>query len=147
MKIKQNWDIRNNYSYAATATKIQFHFQFPRSDDAVFGGHIGWFMNWKFKFCGRIISDIPNHVRKKYFWDDDGIDNVPLRLWKLSDFCSRHTVGVAGDDIMYHILVIWCNVGRHRSYIYLKYLNYSPLRFDEYQCSNRFNIWYSYLDG
>ena len=37
------------------------------------------------------------------FWDCDGIDNVTLR--KLSDFCSRHTVGVAGDDIMFHILV------------------------------------------
>ena len=28
-----------------------------------------------------------------------------LWLWKLSDFCSRHIVGVAGDDIMFHILV------------------------------------------
>ena len=28
-----------------------------------------------------------------------------LRLWNFSDFCSRHTVGVAGDDIMLHILV------------------------------------------
>ena len=28
-----------------------------------------------------------------------------LQLWKFSDFCSRHTVGVAGDDIMFHILV------------------------------------------
>ena len=42
-----------------------------------------------------------------FFLDCDGIDNVTLRLWKLSDFCSRHTVGVAGDDIMFHILV-WC---------------------------------------
>ena len=41
-----------------------------------------------------------------YFWDCDGIDNVMLRLSKFSDFCSRHTVGVAGDDIMFHILVI-----------------------------------------
>ena len=38
-------------------------------------------------------------------WDDDGIDNVTLRLWKFSDFCSMHTVGVAGDDIMCHNLV------------------------------------------
>ena len=37
--------------------------------------------------------------------DCDGIDNVTLRLWKFSDFCSRHTVGVAGDDIMFHIIV------------------------------------------
>ena len=28
-----------------------------------------------------------------------------LRLCKFSDFCSRHTVGVAGHDIMFHILV------------------------------------------
>ena len=34
--------------------------------------------------------------------DDDGIDNVTLRL---SDFCFRDTLGVAGDDIMCHILV------------------------------------------
>ena len=40
------------------------------------------------------------------FLDCDGIDNVTLRLWKFSDFCSRHIVGVAGDDIMFHILVI-----------------------------------------
>ena len=33
-------------------------------------------------------------------------DNVMLGLWKFSDFCSRHTVGVAADAIMYHILVI-----------------------------------------
>ena len=33
-------------------------------------------------------------------------DYVMLGLWKFSDFCSRHTVGVAGDAIMYHILVI-----------------------------------------
>ena len=40
-----------------------------------------------------------------YLLHCDGIDNVTLRLWKFSDFCSRHTVGVAGDDIMFHILV------------------------------------------
>ena len=36
-----------------------------------------------------------------------------LRLWTFSDFRSRHIVGVAGDDIMFHILVfaefIWRN--------------------------------------
>ena len=47
-----------------------------------------------------------NHLKCNYFWDCDGIDNVMLRLWKFSDFCSRHTVGVAGDDIMVHILVV-----------------------------------------
>ena len=56
-----------------------------------------------------------NYLKYNYFWDCDSIDNVTLRLWKFSDFCSRHTVGVAGDDIMFHILVInddtdkcWC---------------------------------------
>ena len=31
--------------------------------------------------------------------------------WKLSNFCSRHTVGVAGDDIMFHILVPYLTPG------------------------------------
>ena len=48
-----------------------------------------------------------NYLKYNYFLDCDGIDNVTLRLWKFSDFCSRHTVGVAGDDIMFHILVIF----------------------------------------
>ena len=52
-----------------------------------------------------LISDIANYLKYHYFWDCDCIDNVTLRLWKFSDFCSRHTVGVAGDDIMFHILV------------------------------------------
>ena len=53
-----------------------------------------------------LISNIANYLKYNYFWDSDGIDNVTLRLWKFSDFCSRHIVGVAGDDIMFHILVI-----------------------------------------
>ena len=36
----------------------------------------------------------------------EAIDNIMLRLWKFSDFCSRHNVGVAGDDIMFHIQVV-----------------------------------------
>ena len=32
---------------------------------------------------------------------------MTLRLWKFSDFCSRHTVGVTGDDIMFHFLVLY----------------------------------------
>ena len=55
-----------------------------------------------------LISNIANYLKYNYFWDCDGIDNVTLRLWKFSDFCSRHTVGVAGDDIMFHILVCLC---------------------------------------
>ena len=53
-----------------------------------------------------LISNIANYLKYNYFWDCDGIDNVTLRLWKFSCFCSRHSVGVAGDDIMFHILVI-----------------------------------------
>ena len=52
-----------------------------------------------------LISNIANYLKYTYFWDCDGIDNVTLRLWKFSGFCSRHIVGVAGDDIMFHILV------------------------------------------
>ena len=52
-----------------------------------------------------IISNIANYLKYNYFWDCDGIDNVVLRLSKFSDFCSRHIVGVAGYDIMFHILV------------------------------------------
>ena len=51
-----------------------------------------------------MISKIANHLKYNYFWDGDRID-ITLGLWKFSDFCSRHTVGVAGDDIMFHILV------------------------------------------
>ena len=107
----KNWNVRNSYSYVATGTKIRFHFQFPRSPDAVFGGLIGWLFNWKCKFSCRIISNIATNLKYNYqaqnVLDGDGIDNVTLRLWKYSDFCSRHTVGVAGDDIMFRILVFF----------------------------------------
>ena len=53
-----------------------------------------------------LISNIANYLKYNYFLHCDGIDNVTLRLWKFSDFCSRHTVGVAGDDITFHILVL-----------------------------------------
>ena len=53
-----------------------------------------------------LISNIANYLKYNYFLDCDAIDNLTLRLWKFSDFCSRHTVGVAGDNIMFHILVI-----------------------------------------
>ena len=98
-----NWNARNSHSYVPTATKIRFHFQFPRLPGAAFGG--GWLLDLKYKFGWRIISNMANHVKCNYFSHDDGIDNVTLRLLKLSDFCPRHTVGVAGDYIMYHILV------------------------------------------
>ena len=101
----KNWNVRNSCSYVATASKIPFHFQFPRSHDAAFGGLIGWLLNWKCKFSCRINSDIANYLKYNYFWDGDGIGNVTLRLWKFSDLCSRHTVGIVGDDIMFHILV------------------------------------------
>ena len=57
-----------------------------------------------------LISNIANYLKYNYFWDCDGIDNVTLRLWKFSYFCSRHTVGVAGDDIMFHVLVDFVTV-------------------------------------
>ena len=97
----KKWNVRNSHSYVAI--KIRFHFQFPRPLDAEFVSR--WLLNLKFRFGCRIISIIANHAKCNYFLDDDGIDNVTLRLWKFSDFCSRHTVGVAGDDIMYNILV------------------------------------------
>ena len=52
-----------------------------------------------------LIINITNYLKYSSFWDCDGIDNVTLRLWKFSDFFSRHTVGVVGDDIIFHILV------------------------------------------
>ena len=109
IKMKQKLICKKNYSYVATATMIQFHFQFPRSPDAPFGGLIRWLFNWKCKFSCRIKSNIANHLKYNDFWDGDGIDNVTLRLYIFSDFCSRHTVGVAGDDIMFHILVMLSN--------------------------------------
>ena len=57
-----------------------------------------------------LISNIANYLKYNYFSDCDGIDNVTLRLWKFSDFCSRHIVGVADDDIMFHILVVYAFV-------------------------------------
>ena len=101
----RNCNIRNSYSYIHTVNKIRFHFQFPRSPDGAFGGLIGWLFNRKCKFSCRMISSITNYLKYNYFLDGDGIDNITLRLWKLSDFYTRHTVGVAGDDIMFHILV------------------------------------------
>ena len=55
-----------------------------------------------------MISKFANYLKYNYFWDGDGIENVTSRLWKFSYFCSRHTVGVGGDDIMFHILVDLC---------------------------------------
>ena len=49
--------------------------------------------------------NLANYLKYNYFWDGDGIENITLRLWKFSDFYSRHTMGIAGDNIMFHILV------------------------------------------
>ena len=98
-----NWNVKNSYSYQTT--KIRFNLQFLRSPDAAFGDLIWWWFNWKCKFSRRWMSHITNFLKYYYFWDGESIDNVTLRLWKFSDFCSRHTVGVKGDDIMFHILV------------------------------------------
>ena len=104
----KKWNVRNSYTNIATATKIWFNFQFPRSPDATFGRLMGWLVNWKCKFSCRILSNIANYFKNNYFWDGNGIDHVTLRHRKFSDFYSRHTVGVAGDDIMFHILVFQC---------------------------------------
>ena len=61
-----------------------------------------------------MISNKANYVKYNYFLDNYGIDNVMLRLWKCADFRSRHTVGVADDDIMHHILVIYMSSPGHR---------------------------------
>ena len=74
-------------------------------------------MNYTFRDCRSkvnitgLLGDLGTNKQHcklsqiQFFLDCDGIDNVTLRLWKFSDFCSRHTVGVAGEDIMFHILV------------------------------------------
>ena len=54
-------------------------------------------------------SNTANDVKYNYFLDGGGIDNVTLRLWKFSDSCSRYTVDAAGDDMIYHILVLDAN--------------------------------------
>ena len=63
----KNLNVRDSYSYVAMATKIRFNFQFPRSPDAAFGGHIGWLINWKFNFGCRIIKNIANYVKYNHF--------------------------------------------------------------------------------
>ena len=105
IKMKQKLKCNKWFCYVATAMKIRLHFQFPWSPDAAFGGPIGCLFNWECKSSCRIISNIADYLKYNYFWDCHGIDKVTLRLWKFSDFCSRHTVGVAGDNIMFHILV------------------------------------------
>ena len=52
-----------------------------------------------------MILNITNYVKYNYFCDDGGIGNVRLRLLKFSDFSWRHTVCIADEDIMHHILV------------------------------------------
>ena len=59
-KLKRKKDC---YSYVATATIIQFHFQFPRSPDAELGGLIAWLFNWKCKFSCRIMSNMANYLK------------------------------------------------------------------------------------
>ena len=89
----------------STSNLLLSYLILSRSPDAEFGGLIGWLFNWKCKFSCRMISKIANYLKYNYFWDGDGIENVTSQLWKFSYFCSRHTVGVAGVDIMFHILV------------------------------------------
>ena len=117
----KNWNVRNSYSYVATANKIRFHFQFPRSPDTEFGGLIGWLFNWKCKFSCRIRSKIANYLKYNYFWDGDGIENVTSRLWKFSYFCSRHC---RRRGWWYHV--------PHSSYIYVTLASYRYITISDY---------------
>ena len=65
-----------------------------------FGSPIRWLFDWKCKFGCRISSNIANYLKYNYLSKGDSISNVMLRLWTFTDLCSRHIVGVAGDDIM-----------------------------------------------
>ena len=67
IKMNKNWKVKNSYGYVVTATKIRFQFQFTRSPDAVFGGHIIWLLNWKFKCGWGRISNIANYVKCNCF--------------------------------------------------------------------------------
>ena len=87
IKWNNNWHVRNCHSYVVTATKIRFQFQFPRPPDAPFGGE--WLLNCEFKFGCRRISNIANHVKCNYFWDDDGVENVTLWLGKTFKFLLK----------------------------------------------------------
>ena len=100
--MKQKWNARNSYNYVATATKIRFHFQFPRLSVAAFGGHIGWLFNWKCKFSCRIISNIANYVKYNYLFETASI--MQRCDFINSQISAQDTLGVANDD-MYHILV------------------------------------------
>ena len=90
IKLKPKWNVRNNYSYVFTATKIWFQFQFSRSPDIAFGSHIGWFFNWKDKFGYRLISSIANYVKYNYFEMMTTSIMSCCEFWTFSDFCSRH---------------------------------------------------------
>ena len=46
-------------------------------------------------------------VKYNYFCDDDNIDDVMMQH-KFWNFSSRRTVGIAVNDIMYYILVVFC---------------------------------------
>ena len=85
--------------------RLGFTFSFQDRLMLHLSAFFGWLFNWKCKLSCSVISNIANHLKFNHFWDGDGIDDVTLRIWKFSDFCSRHTVSVAGDDIICHILV------------------------------------------
>ena len=56
-----NLNVRNSHSYFAMATKIRFHFHFPRPPDFAFSG--GWLLNLKFKFGCRMISNLAKIIK------------------------------------------------------------------------------------
>ena len=89
--------MRHIYGDVTLVTKVRFHFWFLRSSATAFDHHFGWLWN-----C-----------------DDNFINNITLRLWKWSDFSTRRTVGIAGDDIMptfWLVLQLIWNQHTHKPY-------------------------------
>ena len=80
------------------AARVRFHFQLPKNI---------------MKFCKTeslhmATKFLPTQCVKYTDMCQDGVMvDVGVRLWELSDFNSIKTVGISGDDNMYHILVIW----------------------------------------
>ena len=90
--LNKNRYVGNSYRYITTATKIRFQFQFSRLIAWRCICHIGWLWNWKSKFGYRIIRSIAKVVKYNDFCDDDGIDNVTLRLLKNSQISAPDTL-------------------------------------------------------
>ena len=86
---------------------IQFHFQFPRSPDAAFGGLIECLFNCKCRFSCRIISNILQIVSNTIIFEMVIASIMSCCDFENSQISAQDTVGMGGDDIMFHILVTW----------------------------------------